>query len=277
LSKIGLKKVVSVCILDSFGEVFTQRRASIETGSGPSVSAGGSACRSLKERDMSKCVIGAALAVAGLALSADAAVIVPGLYQLNNHPDGNASPPLYGLRLDELYNATGGHDIYTFDFNAAGSNVQMVVTASTIRIYGSAMGGRDMGGTYAADLDAGLYTFDFLYNIGVSPALGGDDDVVVYADMQNFGWIQTARGDVINLVDKSDGNYSFRLGDENNDAGHRGFAGISGWGWLNHGPPGSPHIAASDWLFTARLVPTPGTAALLGLGGLFAARRRRQD
>ena len=26
-----------------------------------------------------------------------------------------------------------------------------------------------------------------------------------------------------------------------NDAGHRGFAGISGWGWMNHGPVGSPH------------------------------------
>ena len=32
----------------------------------------------------------------------------------------------------------------------------------------------------------------------------------------------------------------------------RGFAGISGWGWLNHS--GLPHISASDWLFTAEQV-----------------------
>jgi hypothetical protein len=218
----------------------------------------------------------AALAAAGVGMAAHAAVIVPGLYQLNNHPDGNQSPPLYGLRLDELYNASGGHDVYTFDFDHMSSNVQMVVTASTIRIYGSAYGGRDIGSMYAADLDLGMYTFDFLYNIGVSPAVG-DDDVAVYADMQNFGWIQTARGDVINLTDKSDGHYSFRLGDEDNDLGHRGFAGISGWGWLNHGPHGSPHISASDWLFTARLVPTPGVLGVMGIAAVSMGRRRNRS
>ena len=199
-------------------------------------------------------------------------MISSGVYQLHNHPDGNAQPPQYGLRLDELYNATSGHDIYTFDFSALASNVQMTVTATTIRIYGQAYGGRDVGGSYAADIDAGVYSFDFLYSFGVQP-VPGDDDVYVLADGQNSGWISTPRGDVISLVDKSDGNYSFRLGDENNDAGHRGFSGISGWGWLTHGT--RAHVDSSDWLFTAELVPAPSAMGLLALAGVAAGRRRR--
>ena len=218
-----------------------------------------------------KIVLGG-LVAAALCASASGAVIATGMYQLHNHPDGNALPPAYGLRLDELYNATSGHDIYTFDFSAMASNVQMAVTPTTIHIYGQSYGGRDIGGGYAADIDAGVYSFSFVYNIGVQP-VAGDDDIYVLADMQNTGWISTPRGDTIALVDKSDGNYSFRLGDEDNDAGHRGFNGISGWGWLNHG--GRPHVAASDWLFTAELVPAPSAMGLLALAGVAAGRRRR--
>jgi len=216
-------------------------------------------------------------ALALTAVAANAATIVSGTYALANHPDGNAQPPQYGLRLDELYNATGSHDIYTFDFNHASSNMKMDVNlvANTIRIYGTTYGGRDIGGGYAVDLDAGAYTIDFLYNVGVSGVPGDDDVWANAASASNFGTITTARGDVIRLEDKSDGNYLFRLGDENNDAGHRGFAGISGWGWLTHGPAGSAHVNASDWLFTATLIPAPSSLALLGLGGLVAGRRRR--
>jgi hypothetical protein len=62
------------------------------------------------------------------------------------------------------------------------------------------------------------------------------------------------------------------------DLGHRGFNGISGWGWLSYvADDGTvlPHVYAADWLFTAELIPAPGAIALMGMGGLLAARRRR--
>lgn len=218
--------------------------------------------------------------LAGVALSASASaavIVVPGLYKLNNHPDGSARPPLYGMRLDELYNATASHDVFTFNFDHALSDMKMLITSSSIRIYGKAYGGRDTGGAYAADVYAGVYDIDFTYSVGVGPKPSDDDWWVAYGGpmMQNSGFIKTTLGDTINLVDKQQGNYYFRLGDEDNDAGHRGFSGISGWGWLNHGPTGSPHIDSSDWLFTASLIPTPGSLALMGVGALFVARRRR--
>lgn len=216
------------------------------------------------------------IALVGVAVAAGAAqagTLPVGLYELHNHPDGNATPPPYGLRLDELYNATSGHDIFTFDFDAALSSVTLNYTGSTIVIEGDAFGGRDIGGGYALEATTGMYSFRFVYDVGVGIA-GGDDDVIVVANMANTGWISTPTGDTIDLLDKSNGSYSFRLGDEDNDAGHRGFSGISGWGWLNHG--GLPHVDASDFLFTVGdLVPAPGSVALVGLAGLMSGRRRR--
>ena len=45
------------------------------------------------------------------------------LYNLNNHPDGNAADPEYGFRLDELKDISSDHDIWTFDFNHAESSM----------------------------------------------------------------------------------------------------------------------------------------------------------
>ncbi|MBX3379905.1 MAG: hypothetical protein KF805_07405 [Phycisphaeraceae bacterium] len=226
---------------------------------------------------MNRLLLAGIAGAAVCAASQAAVIVVPGLYQLRNHPDGSAAPPSYGLRLDELYNATANHDIFTFDFNHALSNMKMMITASTIHIYGQVYGGRDTGSGYAADVYAGLYSVDFTYSVGVGPKPGDDDWWVAYPNpmMQNSGTIKTTLGDTINLVDKQQGDYYFRLGDEDNDAGHRGFAGISGWGWLNHGPSGSPHVDSSDWLFTAQLIPSPGSLALAGLAGLVCLRRKR--
>lgn len=222
----------------------------------------------------------AALSAAGLIVLASgaSATLAPGMYQLFNHPDGNQNPPPYGLRLDELYNATSDHDVFTFDFNHPTSNVRLTYTGSTITITGNARGGRDAGSVYANDAYLGNYTFNFVYNIGVGLAPGDDDIRVVPPTAgANTGWIMTPLGDTIALRDESDGNYTFRLGDEDNDLGHRGFAGISGWGWLTHGPASASHVYDSDWLFTVGpLVPAPGAAGVLALGGMLAARRRRR-
>lgn len=224
-----------------------------------------------------RCVLAGVAGVAMCAASQAALIAVPGLYQLHNHPDGSARPPSYGLRLDELYNATSNHDIFTFDFDHALSNMKLLITSSTIHIYGTVYGGRDTGTGYAADAYAGVYTVDFTYSVGVSQKPGDDDWWVAYPNpmMQNSGTIKTPLGNTIALVDKQQGDYYFRLGNEDNDAGHRGYAGISGWGWLNHGPPGSPHVDSSDWLFTANLIPGPGALVLAGLAGLIGARRKR--
>jgi len=212
--------------------------------------------------------------------SASAANIEPGFYTLSNHPDGSQRPPLYGLRLDELYNVTSGHDVFTFDFNHEDSSVQLIYDGSTIRIVGESFGGRDTGTAYANDQYRGIYSFDFTYSIGVMGVPGDDDVWVNGPNNANIGFIVTPLGDTIRLEDeRGNHGYSFRLGDENNDLGHRGHDGISGWGWLNHGPEGSAHVYASDWLFTAtfsQLIPAPGTIVLSAMGGLLVAGRRRK-
>lgn len=226
----------------------------------------------------------AALAAGTMLLSAAGAwgaTTLPGLYRLHNHPDGNQRPPLYGARFDELYNATSNHDVFTLDFDAMQSAAFMTVNTAgnEVHIFGQAWGGRDTGTAYANDQYLGVYTFDFTYNMGVGPA-GGDDDLwVPLPDMRNFGSITTPLGHTIGLVDKGMDGYSFRLGDENNDAGHRGFAGISGWGWMNYIRDGrvQDHVESTDWLFTASYqIPTPGSVALIAIGGLVGLRRRKR-
>ncbi len=208
------------------------------------------------------------------AASAQADVIsTTGTYQLLNHPDGGARPPLYGLRLDELYDVTGGHDIFTFDFEAPGANMVMDYDGTSLHIHGTVFGGLNAGDGYAAT-HVGLWGVDFTYGL-VGTAPGDDDKIVTTPDFTNTGSITNlATQDTIPLWDYSGmHNYTFRLGDEDGDAGHRGFPGISGWGWMNHGTQ-NVHVGASDWLFTA--VPEPSTALLALLGAGAALRRRRQ-
>jgi uncharacterized protein (TIGR03382 family) len=225
----------------------------------------------------------AALAASVVAVhTAAGATILPGLYRLNNHPDGSQNPPPYGARFDELFNATSNHDVFTLDFDDVNSAAFMTINATftEIRIYGQAKGGRDIGATHAADIYNGIYTFDFTYNLGVQ-AVPGDDDVwVVTPDHRNFGFITAPNAlGTINLTDEGMDGYTFRLGDENNDAGHRGFPGISGWGWMSYVRDNGSivHINYTDWLFTATyIIPSPSSAGLLGLAALAAGRRRRK-
>lgn len=208
-----------------------------------------------------------------LAATSQGSILSTGTHLLGNHPDGAARPPLYGLRLDEMYNATAGHDIFTFDFEHASSLMQLTYTGSSIRIFGVAWGGRDTGGAYAADAYLGLYTIDFTYALGVMGVPSDDDIWVNAANQANSGTITTPLGHTKVLTDERGSHaYSFRLGNENNDLGHRGFPGISGWGWLR---VDGVHTDYQDWIF--RVVPAPGPVALAMVGLVAAARRRRQD
>ncbi|HVZ93346.1 MAG TPA: hypothetical protein VG797_02440 [Phycisphaerales bacterium] len=233
----------------------------------------------------SRCVIAAVAAGALLSFAgaAQAGLIESGTYRLHNHPDGAERPPNYGLRLDELYDETSGHDVFTFDFDHAQSLMQMDVSPTTIHIYGHVFGGRDVGSGYANDGYRGVYEVDFTYT-QVVQLVPGDDDYFVAppVDTHNYGYMIAPDDTLISL---RDGHYTgpdqrdFRLGDEDNDAGHRGYNGISGWGWLFFALPGHEYqyTESSDWLFTATLtdVPAPGAAFVLGAPMVLGFRRRR--
>lgn len=216
--------------------------------------------------------------------TASAAVLADGIYQLGNHPDGQARPPVYGLRLDGLDG--NNSSIFTFDFtddaaDSADDGAAMFMDVDTansrIRIWGTAYGGLDVGSAYDGTV-SGLWDIDFTYSANIT--VGGN--IVVGPDSpSNDGTITSqftagtfTAGNAIRLVDKADNTgISFEI-----DTNHRGFSGFSGWGWMNHEVGGlDTHIAASDWLFTVGpSVPVPGALLLgaLGLSLIGAVKRR---
>lgn len=238
------------------------------------------------------------IALTGLA--AGPALATTFTYNLASHPDGNAEPPAYGLRLDELFDVTGGHDVWSFDFDDAQSNMTLVyddggtpgdgaLGDDTVRIFGTVFGGLDTGTEYGDPTRRGLWDVDFSYTTNLQSAGAGGVDVMVNPDSpSNNGSITPlfavggdagTNGVPIALVDEDGGKgFSFKF---NNTDDHRlGGTGLSGpdtfvgWGWLNYG--GESHVAASDWLFIAT-VPEPGTSTLLGaaLAAVLSRRRRR--
>lgn len=235
---------------------------------------------------------------------ASAVPIPDGDYYLHNHPGGLQIPPSYGLRLDAL----NGDDtnVFTFDFDhvdgARAAQVMMTVDSfrTEIRIEGDIYGGlNDPADTtqYASELSGqvGWWHLSFIYDTAVRLA-DGDDDYVAGPDPASL------EGANIGTLTRIDGfgansplaevyqlwefppfyDWTFRLGDEDDDLGHRGFSGISGWGWLLHAPAGTgPNAggdAVKDWLFTAEPMPLPGTGilSLVGVGVVGLVRRRRK-
>jgi len=230
-------------------------------------------------RHVMPCAV-AALAILLASGPASAGFILPTDVRLllQDHPDGNAAPPTYGLRLDELINVTPGHDRFTFSFDHPLALMQLELTEVgpgefSIHIWGTAFGGLIVNHQYDPLL-SGLAEIDFTYML--AEQVDGDDDdlIVTTPNFTNTGSI-IFDGLTIDLFDRANSaGFSFRLGNEDNDQGHRGFDGISGWGWLDHGVAGN-HVNSSDWLFT--VVPTPGTTALMAIAvALFAGGRRRR-
>lgn len=210
-------------------------------------------------------------------------IVADETYVLGNHPDGGAADPLYGLRLDGLLtgNPVGSpHEIYTFDFEAAGAYMQMLWdgTANTIRIWGDAYGGQDSGSAYVTGT-TDWWEIDFLY----TNVMGCYGDAVC-SNTGSGSLVSSLFGSFdLTPVGAATHGYTFRV-----DEDHRGVSDLSGWGWMNHCPSDSnttstsvascsSHIYSSDWLFTAHSVPEPGTLSLFGLGllGLGLARRRK--
>jgi len=218
------------------------------------------------------CVLGAGW----VSSAARGAVILPGLYQLHNHPDGAVNPPPYGLRLDELYNATPGSDEFTCNFDDPASDMKLLYNTAanpdTITISGHSLCGRDIGNVYATDVYKAVYDIYFQYNVGVGQVPGDDDIQVLASSGSNFGYVTHPTLGTDILSDIQMGN-TFRFGDEDNDLGHRNYSGISGWGWLAiDGTRFSE--GADDWLFTATYIPEPMTLGLCAISLLAGIRRR---
>lgn len=221
--------------------------------------------------------------------SASAAIIN---YNLASHPDGSENPPPYGLRLDGLY-TLNSNDVWTFDFDAPSSNMKLILDthSETVRIYGTAYGGLDVGSGYDADLQ-GVFQVDFTYSANVTVNDSGLPLLEVEASPEAPA---TNNGFIRPLFTADDGSIFITSGETialeqemefffNNTDDHRLNCGVDpcgpdtfvGWGWLNHSD--SAHIKASDWLFTATVVPVPAAVWLFfsGLGALgFVGRRRR--
>lgn len=235
-------------------------------------------CRCAAARRAAPCALFAATLVASAPAGAGI-ILEPGLYRLHDHPGGNAQPPGYGLRLDELIDVTPDHDLFSFSFDHPAAEMFLEISdvdgSLQLHIFGTAWGGLDVGSDYDAAIQ-GPVELDFLYALHVERMPGDDDLRVAGPNFQNTGTIRFDFGDglmEVPLFDRGMDGYTFQLGDKDG-SGHRGFDGISGWGWVDHGTAGV-HFAASDWLFTVDPTPVPAPAALaLLLAG--AAPRRRQ-
>jgi MYXO-CTERM domain-containing protein len=229
-------------------------------------------------RRLVACAALAALGLTAAGAHAGLVILEPGSYRLHNHEDGSAGPPTYGLRLDELINVTPDHDVFTFSFDDDGANVFLELGGDrSIHIRGRVFGGLDLGEDYDPAL-SGLWEIEFTYRMS-TPARDDDDLVVEPPGEPNTGSITPLFGEdkgvPIGLFDYAGAHpFTLRLGDEDSDLGHRGFRGISGWGWLNHGAPGD-HVDSSDWLFTLDATPIPVPPAAVPLLGLAAAWGRR--
>lgn len=220
-------------------------------------------------------------ACAGVMLIAGAAVAgetVVAEFAINDHPNGGLVPPTYALRLDNIFGfEKGTFSADTFN-NATLTVLQDAAGAYIIDIAGTFHGGEDIGGTWGT-------TFDIEANFRYAA------NVVATASGYQVTGFTTLNTGVFTRLDTNESMVWYGMEDVAGDNGPAGgtftFA-ADGWnidgddstwvgrGWLTMNDDGSMTAPpAQDWIFTATVIPAPSAFALLGMGGLVAARRRR--
>ncbi len=197
--------------------------------------------------------------LAAAALPAAATVTI---YTCHDHPNGQIIPPSYGLRIDYLL----GNGMYTFSFDYVDGSGAANVTLThddvlgTIRIFGRAYGGKDIGGGWDP-AQRGWMDIDFTYRANVTvrdncPGAAGNDLHVIAESATNSGTFH---------LDGWGGNQTFnftdKLGDDactfnfDNDWDSKGNSTVANdpsvWsaaGWLK---PADVN-GSRDWVFIAR-------------------------
>lgn len=213
-------------------------------------------------------ILGAAL-LGTVAAASSAAVIAE--FNLSDHPQGDAAPPAYGLRLDNIV----GGGIAVLSMDHFGDTVMTVEDNGgdlSVHITGTLWGGSVVNHAF---VDPQAYTIDFTYAVNV--AASGNGWEVAGFDVNNNGILtHVDSGDETVLYGKAAPSDSvFRMLDD----GYRitgDTTSFVGLGWLTRDiTGGNSNGGAQDWLFVATPVPAPAGVAVLGLAGLMSTRRRR--
>jgi hypothetical protein len=218
------------------------------------------------------------LSLASSLILAPAALADVVSFRLSDHPRGEAVPPEYGLRLDDLFGPSSFP--VTFSFNDGGASVRMDVdvTAKTIHIYGTVFGGVDGGNAYVAPE---LFDLDMFYKFGVVgepvngwdvQALGNTGSITRQSDSTRWD-LTTKLNGFGNAFEFHPDRYRLYPGDLPNVS-------WVGRGWLDTAANPRP-TRTRDFLFVATVVPLPAgvLAGSVGLGcvGLLALARRRRS
>lgn len=236
-------------------------------------------------------VVGAGLLASALLITGGAAYADLLEFNLDNHPDGNAQPPQYGLRLDyegqinlfHFVDVMGTIDTDTGEF---------VIMGTALHATGD-----------ANDFSGELWDIDATIQLDGSPfSQDVIDDLLATPPPTDFDLI-TGETEELTLTflndDGADNADDFNGPTDwvdhmgfNLDTEHRTTGVLEGFGWLR--PVGENHTPEQDWLFImtpkpqviegggedeGEPIPEPTSLALLGFGlagyGLRRARKKQ--